>query len=336
MTPTEPSAAKSRLRRLAPAAVGAVLLALCGAFIVRLLIDDWAQVSELVSHASWTWLITALVLATLGMTAIAYVWADALAVMGGSMRRSQSVAWYYVGEIAKYLPGSIWAAVGRGEIARRRGIPAGEAYPSVFLSLIALYIAAVLGAAILVPFDLAHTADAGPALLLLVLVPVGLGCLHPRVLGVVIEFTERVTRRSIPVRIPAWRDSVLLVVRYLPAWAGIGLATWAVAVALPGVDAPVVRIVLATLLAWTAGFVTPTPGGAGVREAVFIAVSGLASGPAVAVAVTARIIFVLVDVGGALVGLPLTRQASGPGSPPTGSVGSDDSGATPPANHQEG
>jgi uncharacterized membrane protein YbhN (UPF0104 family) len=97
-----------------------------------------------------------------------------------------------------------------------------------------------------------------------------------------------------------------------------------VAVALPGVDAPLLRLSLATVLSWTAGFLTPTPGGAGVREAVFIAVSGLASGPAVAVAVTARIIFVLVDVGGALIGLPFTgrkaRAVDSVGSPATGPV----------------
>lgn len=296
------------LRRFAPLAIGVTLMILCGIFIVRVLIDDWAQVSELVAHASPGWLGVALVCAIVGMTVIAFTWADAMAVMGGHMSRGRSIAWYYVGEIAKYLPGSIWAAVGRGEIARRRGIPAQQAYPSVFLSLFALYLAAALAATVLLPFDLAHSADAGPALLLLAGVPIGLAALHPKVLGTVIEFAERVTKRTIPVVVPSWRDSILLVARYVPAWIGIALATWSVAVALPGVDAPLLRICLATVLSWTAGFVTPTPGGAGVREAVFIAVSGLGSGPAVAVAVTARIIFVLVDVGGALIGLPFTRH----------------------------
>ena len=321
MTTTTPSTGRG-LRRWLPLGVGAVLTIVCAAFIVRVLMNDWAQVSDLVTNASWTWLVTALVCAAAGMTVIAVTWADALAVMGGHMRRGQSVAWYYVGEIAKYLPGSIWAAVGRGEVARRRGVPAPQAYPSVFLSLIALYLAAALTAAILLPFDLAHSSEAGPALLLLLLVPLGLAGLHPRVLGAMVEFGERVTRRSIPVRIPAWRSSVLLVLRYVPAWIGIALATWCVALALPDVDAPLLRLSLATVLSWTAGFLTPTPGGAGVREAVFVAVSGLASGPAVAVAVTARIIFVLVDVVGALVGAPFTgrttRRADSLGSPATG------------------
>lgn len=298
------------VRKLAPLAVGLVLMAVCLGFIAKTLSDDWGKVSDSLAHASLAWLGIGLASATAGMSVIAFTWADALAVVGGKMSRTKSIAWYYVGEIAKYIPGSIWAAVGRGEIARRRGIPTSQAYPSVVLSLIGLYLAAALSAALLLPFDLAHSRNAGPALLLLLLVPIGLGFLHPRVLGAFFGFIERVTKRKLGITIPAWRDTMLLMVRYVPAWVGIAAATWCAARALPGVDAPVLRIALATVLSWTAGFVTPTPGGAGVREAVFIAVSGLAAAPAVAVAVTARIMFVIVDVGGALCGLPLTRHQS--------------------------
>jgi uncharacterized membrane protein YbhN (UPF0104 family) len=312
--------------------VGAVLTIACAAFIVRVLMDDWDQVSDLVGNASWAWLALALACAAVGMSIIALTWADALAVMGGRMRRGQALAWYYVGEIAKYLPGSIWAMVGRGEIARRRGVPAPQAYPSVFLSLIGLYLAAALSAAVLLPFDLAHSRDAGPALALLLLVPLGLAGLHPKVIRTVIEFAERVSKRSIPIRVPAWRASVLLVLRYVPAWVGIALATWCVALALPDVDAPLLRLSLATVLSWTAGFVTPSPGGAGVREAVFVAVSGLSSGPAVAVAVTARIIFVIVDVAGALIGAPFTGRRPRPAD----SVGSPASGPSPIVADEEG
>ncbi|MBS1847030.1 MAG: flippase-like domain-containing protein [Actinobacteria bacterium] len=295
--------------------MGTGLTVLCGAFVVRVLAHDWARVSNLVVHASWSWLAVAFVGAAVAMVIVAWTWADALAVVGGTMPRARSVAWYFVGEIAKYIPGSIWAAVGRGEIARRRGVPASKAYPSVFLSLVALYLAAVLTAAVLAPFDLAHTRDAGPALLLLLLVPIGLGALHPRVLAAVVELAERITRRTIPIVVPRWRTSVLLVIRYVPAWVAIAFATWAVGRALPGVDAPVVRVALATVLSWTAGFVTPTPGGAGVREAVFVAVSGIAAGPAAAIAVSARIVFVIVDVAGALLGAPLMGRRPAPGAP---------------------
>ncbi len=320
MTETAPSSPRG-LRRYAPVVIGVVLMLVSGFFVVRTLVDDWHEVSDIVAHASVAWLALGLLAASAGMVVIAWTWADALALVGGRMRRAQSVSWYFVGEIGKYIPGAVWAAVGRGEIARRRGVPGGKAYQSVALSLVGLYLAAALTAVVVLPFDLAHQRHAGPALLLLLLVPVGLAALHPEVLRRVVAFAERATKRSVDVTIPKWLDTVLLVVRYVPAWIGIAAATWCVARALPGVDAPVLRIALATLLSWTAGFVTPTPGGAGVREAVFIGVSGLAAGPAVAVAVTARLLFVIVDVAGALLGLPGTRRKVEPdpsvSSPPS-------------------
>ncbi len=310
---TEPNrTARRRLRRYAPFVVGTALTVLCGIFIVRILIDDWAQVSDSIAHASPAWLAAALGFGALGMVVIAYTWADAVAVMGGSVRRCQSIAWYFVGDVAKYLPGSIWAAVGRGEIARRRGVPAAQAYPSVALSLIAVYTASVLTVGILLPFGLVGSSDLGSSLFLLFLVPLGIGALNPRVLGWLLGHARRVTKRSLEIRIPAWHESIILVVRYIPAWLAIGASTWCLTRALPGVHAPMLRIFVATMLSWTAGFVTPTPGGAGVREAVFVAISGLAAGPAVTVAVTSRVIFVLVDVLGALAGLPVTGRRAQP------------------------
>lgn len=290
----------------------------CVVYIFGTLSEGWSQVHDKLAHASVPWLLAGLVAAALGMAAAAFTWADAVHAVGGRMRRRDALSWYFVGEIGKYIPGAVWAAIGRGEIARRHGVPARAAYPSVGLSLIGLYLAAALTAAVILPFDLAHQRDAGPVLLWLLLVPVGLGLLHPRVLGGLLRWAQRVTHRKLEVIVPSWGQTVNLVLRYIPAWIGIAVGTWCVARALPGVDAPVLRIALATLLSWAAGFVTPTPAGGGVREAVFIAVSGLAPGPAVAVAVASRLVFVIVDVGGALIGLPLTRSRPNDG----GSVGS--------------
>lgn len=307
MTTDEQAPTGRSLRRYVPAIAGTVLMVICAIFIAKTLANDWNEVSDKIAHASLGWLAFGLIASALGMLAIAVTWADALRVVGGKMTRRQAASWYFVGELGKYLPGAIWAAVGRGELARRNGIPRNRSYPSVAMSLIGLYLAAALLAAVLVPFDIANQTDSGPALLLLLLVPIGLGCLHPAVLGKVRDVAAKMVGKPIDVVLPTWGQTVGLMLRYVPAWIFIAAATWATAQALPGVDAPVIRIALATLLSWTAGFVTPTPAGAGVREAVFIAVSGLASGPAVAVAVASRLMFVLVDVGGALAGIPGSR-----------------------------
>ena len=60
-------------------------------------------------------------------------------------------------------------------------------------------------------------------------------------------------------------------------------------------------------MSWIIGFITPAPGGIGVREAVFVAIAGVAAGPAAAAAILARVLFVLVDGSGAGAGWLVLR-----------------------------
>lgn len=307
MTDASTTPPRSRRRKSVPALVGTLLTLVCVVFIVKALSSEWGEVRDDLTRASWWWLGAGLGCAALGMIAIAWVWTDALRLVGGDVPRRKVVPWYFVGEIGKYIPGAVWAAVGRGEVARRNGVPAGVSYPSVGLSLVGLYLAAALSAAALVPFDLAHQAHTGKWLLVLLLIPVGLIALHPGILEWFRKTVAKLAKRELDVVIPPWNRTIGLVLRYVPAWIGICTATWCVARALPG-DPSFIRIALATLLSWTAGFVTPTPGGAGVREEVFVLFSGLGVGPGTAIAVASRLLFVIVDVVGFAVGAALTRS----------------------------
>lgn len=288
--------------------VGLVVGLLSVAFVVKALGSEWHRVRQDVANAAPGWIAAGLLFAALGMTGIAVGWTGVLEMLGSKVARSRVIAWYFVGELGKYLPGGVWPVLGRGELARRGGVPRQRAYVSVFLSLITLYLGAMFVAAVLLPFSLAGGGPLGAASLLLVLLPLGLAALHPRILNPVFGLARRVTKRELVVEIPSWRASVMVVLRYAPAWVFVGLATWAMARAIdPG--APFSRIAFAAVLSWIAGFVAvPVPAGAGVREAVFIAASGMDHGAGATVAVAARILFILVDGGGAGIGAPFLRH----------------------------
>ena len=91
--------------------------------------------------------------------------------------------------------------LGRGELARRGGVPRHRAYPSVGLSLAALYLAALGTASLLVPLDLAKQAESPAALALLALLPLGLAALHPRVLTLARDLLVRFTGRGADIAI---------------------------------------------------------------------------------------------------------------------------------------
>ena len=164
---------------LLPALVGGVVGLVCLAFVVGRIAAQWDEVRDDVAGASAGWLVLALVLAVAGMTWVASCWRRALALLGHRTRRRPTVAWYFAGEIGKYVPGTVWPVLGRGELARRGGVPRRRAYPSVGLSLVAWYLAALAVASVLVPLDLAEQAESPAALALLALLPLGVAALHP-------------------------------------------------------------------------------------------------------------------------------------------------------------
>jgi uncharacterized membrane protein YbhN (UPF0104 family) len=310
MTPMANDVRPARRRRAVAlgALAGAAIGLTCVTFVVHRMTSQWSDVRDEVADASIGWIALAVLLAGGGMTWIAGCWRRALALSGPPPTRRRTIAWYYAGEIGKYVPGGVWPVLGRGELARRGGVPRDRAYPSVGLSLVSLYLSALAVATVLVPLDLAKQSESPAALALLALLPVGLGALHPAVLARARALVVRFTGRGADVVVPPWRATVALVVAYAPAWLLIWAATWCTARALVA-DPPVLRIGIATTLSWTAGFVAvPVPAGAGVREAVFVAASGLPAGLGATVAIGSRLAFLVVDVAGVALTSPWHRR----------------------------
>jgi uncharacterized membrane protein YbhN (UPF0104 family) len=290
---------KHLARQSTPVGIGLGIAAV--AFVVRFLARDWDEVSDSLADARPVWVLAALVTAALAMTAIAVPWRRVLRILGGDLSMPDVIARYYAGEIGKYLPGGLWPVVGRGELAARGGVARTAAYGSVALSLALLYLAAMFVVLVGVPFMIAGGGSL-QYLWVLAVLPLGIAVLHHSVLERLRATASRLTGREINLVIPAWKDSLAVLVSYVPAWLFVGTATWLVARGL-GADVGWVDIAPAAVLSWVVGFVLiPVPGGVGVREAAFLAAasSSLEPGVGAAVALVARVLFVLVDAGGFL------------------------------------
>lgn len=316
--------------------VGFGLAALGAVYVGRAIVREWDGIAPTVAAADGRWLALAFVLGTLGMTTIGLAWREALSLAGIQVSRRRALGWYFLGQLGKYLPGGIWPVVGRGELAVRGGAPRGRAYSAVLLSIGATYLAGMLFVAGLLPFEFQVVGAAGGVVWLLLLAPVGVVLLGPPVQTWLLGLVGRATGVRVDLEPLPWTASMRLVAAHLPAWAALGGATWCVAVALHG-SASIVNLVAAAVLAWVVGFLAiPVPGGLGVREAVFtLAATSLGTGPAAAVAVAARVLFMLVDAAGAALALigvsrggsgaaPLTGRSTSsgvgsPSAPPEGS-----------------
>ncbi len=301
---------RARLAQLSTAA-GLLIAAAGGFFVVRAIANQWSDVRSTLGSARPGWLIAGALLAGAAMVAMALPWRRALALLGVEVPVGATLVWYFLGEIGKYVPGGIWPVVGRAELARRGGVPRASAYASVALSLGALYLSAMLLSTLLLPLRFAR-AGTTAWLWVLVLLPVGLGLLHHRPLAWLAARAERILHRDLDITIPRWSASLRLVVEYVPSWLLVGTSTWCIARAFSP-QASWLTIAPAAVLSWVVGFVlVPVPGGIGVREAVFVALVGgaLPAGTRGAIAITARLAFMLADTAGAAVAALLLRRAS--------------------------
>jgi uncharacterized membrane protein YbhN (UPF0104 family) len=309
--------------------VGLVLGGAAVFFVAKRLVHDWPLVQPELEDADYAWLGVAGVAAILGMTSIGWGWRHVMRTLGAEPPFFRTIAWYYVGELGKYVPGGVWPVLGRGELARRGGIPRSRAFTSVALSLGMLYLAAMFTAAAFLPFALAGKGGGfSPWMLVLLALPVGVVLLHHDVLDWLMGKASAATKRDIRVEVPRWKDSLVLVARYIPTWLFIGTATYAVTRSIT-TDVSYPRMMFATILSWVVGFLAvPVPSGAGIRETVLYAASGVDKPIAITTAVGARVIFVIVDVVGAALCAPFVRRSQGQilaegadGGPGQGSVG---------------
>lgn len=288
--------------------LGAVaFIALCVAFFAHLLVKDWPATVAALHHARLWWLVPAAVCAVGAMLFLAWRWGAAISAVGGERSASHRIiSAFFVGEAGKYIPGAVWAMLGRSEIARREGYDRPTAYSSVALSVIGCYLAAAITALLLAVVSLIGGSIAMPWWPIALVAVVGLVAIHPAVSSRVLALLSRVLGRRLEVEIPSWSSCLRLTVTYIPVWLLIGAATTFVTVSLVP-HPPLARVALAAVVSWIIGFITPSPGGVGVREAVFVALAGVAAGPAAAAAILARVLFVLVDGSGAGVGWMVLR-----------------------------
>jgi glycosyltransferase 2 family protein len=300
----EPEGLDDRRVTSAPrwSAIVGVIIGVAGAtFVVRSLIQNWDSVSEALGDAEPAMLVVALVAGALGMTGIGLGWHNAVRILGSSLPLLSSLRGYFVGQLGKYVPGGVWAIMGRGEWARHAGVPASIAYTSVLMSMGSAYLAALLLATLLLPFSDVLASDGGsPYVFVIILLPIGLALIHPRILRGLFSRVSGLSSREVMLVVPPWRSSALLVLQQIPSWIFIGGASLALSTGLGDSGDPA-NVIFATAIAWIVGFLAlPTPGGLGVREAVFVAVAtSLPAGIAAAVAILARVVFIVVDASGA-------------------------------------
>ncbi|MCE2817386.1 MAG: flippase-like domain-containing protein [Ilumatobacteraceae bacterium] len=290
------------------ASIAGVLIGLAGvAFVVRTLLTKRDEVGDAFSQLNGVTLIASLLLGLCAMTLIGFLWTRMLVTRGHHAPPRSAMSWYFAGQLGKYVPGGIWPIVGRAELAVRGGVPRPDAYAATGLSMVTTYLAAALTICLgsLLSWTYPLVGILGFAAFALGFLAFSNATLRTKVLTVLNRVSPRASALTEPRRL------LILTVTHLPAWILMSLSTSVTASAF-GADIGIMHMLFITSASWLAGFVVVgVPGGIGVRESVFTALAGTALTPGVAVslALASRVVFIAVDLLGALVAHLIARTA---------------------------
>jgi uncharacterized membrane protein YbhN (UPF0104 family) len=278
---------------------------LAAGFIIFRVAQDWEAIGPMLQHMDRRWVALAL-----AAQAVAFLF---FPVPSWLILRRWQAKWsyvntariFFVSQLTKYLPGSIWVFPSRVFLMRNAGFSVGKgAYVLVFESLAFLTsgLAAGLLASGTFPVPLNGWALPLGGLSLLGLAAMFLLLLAPGRLLVLIPKRWRPSTEPKPVNPRSALTIVLGTLLGLSAnWLLIGTSMWAVLAAAGTLKgAEFLLLFTATFaLAWVIGFVVIlSPGGVGVREGVMIALlAGSLSQPMAALlALASRVLWWLCEL----------------------------------------
>lgn len=254
-------------------------------FLVLTVINQWSEIQDKGVHFHVVWLIPAFVVLPLFYVLSAYGWDLTLRFLGYEIGVGKAqVAW---GQplLARYVPGSVLYVLGRVLLSERAGVPRRLSVASIVYEQAITATAAIVFSAY---FFITHPDLQGQPLrwAFLLLIPLAITALHPRVFGPLADRVLRAFGREPLPRAISMRQVLALVAYYLLTWAVMSFGIYCVARSVTPVSSgDIFTVGAAQALGYVAALATlVAPAGLGVRDAVFAwAIKGAVPGQSFAV-----------------------------------------------------
>jgi uncharacterized membrane protein YbhN (UPF0104 family) len=276
------------------------------AVIVVVLAGQWQEVRPLLGRLSAPAVLAAMAAVLAGIYATFLSWRAGLTDLGAPLHLASGMRVFFLGQLGKYLPGSIWPAVTQMRLGRDYQVPQRASGAAVVVFMLM-----VIGTGLLVGVPVIPLLGAGAAdeyhWLVLVL-PLAMLLAAPPVLNRLIALALRVARRP-PLPAPLSFGGILRVAGWsIAAWLLYGVQVFVLARQLGagGGWLLLLQCTGAFAVAFASGpLLLVVPAGAGVREAALLLLLGptITAPRAAVIAVVSRLLFIVGDLawGGAAV-----------------------------------
>ncbi len=287
------------MKRWLPRALRVLFVLAVVAGLVLFLRGNGEAFQDALSRTSPAAVAGSLVAVLVGLFFSALVWRALLTDLGSPLPLRTVLHVFFLGQLGKYVPGSVFAVAAQMELGRDQGVSRSRVGTASLLFMGVLVAAGLLVAVATLPVASPGALDSAGWLLLAL--PVGLLCLAPPVLTRLVETALRLLKRP-PLDRPLSARGVGAALGWaLAMWAAYGVHALLLVQAQP-TDGEADALLLSLggyALAWTVGFVVIlAPAGGGAREAAFVVAFAplLARPDALAVAVLSRVLMTVGDL----------------------------------------
>jgi uncharacterized membrane protein YbhN (UPF0104 family) len=286
------------------------LLAVVIAFCAYGLYVEWPQAHAALARLHWYSVAGAALAAAAGAGCFMLAWRALLADLGSRLSVPATIRVMFVAQLAKYLPGAVWAFAAQVELGNDYQVSRRRGATSVVTGLAVVLAVALLTAAIALPLTSATAAR--QYWWALALTPLILVCLYPPVLGRLLDKALTLARQLPLEQRPSARGLARAVGWTALGWLFWGLQAWLLVGDMTGRGSHVVLLSIgAYALAWSAGILLVIfPSGIGPRELALIAALApiMPRGAALVVALVSRVVMTGSDLAWGGVGLAIGRR----------------------------
>lgn len=232
------------------------------------LAGDWDPIRRALGNLGWWPVAGALACVLIAYAITVQVWRLLLASLGSPLPYRAAAKVLLVGQIGKYVPGSVWPVLASMELGKAHQVPRSRSASASVLQMLLAVITGLITALVTLPF----VAGSVPYRWALLAVPLLVAMLYPRVLNAIIGRLLRLARQppldgqltfAALTRAMAW---------CFGSWICYGLQIWILATRLGAPPGKTMVVALgAFAFAWSVGFVVVfAPAGAGIRDVLLL------------------------------------------------------------------
>jgi uncharacterized membrane protein YbhN (UPF0104 family) len=286
-----------------------------GAYAVS---KQWTDIHHAVGRIGLPMSLAALVFVLAALFTSMLSWRALLTGLGSPLPVPVAARIFFVGQLGKYLPGSVWPVLAQMEIATAHKVPRHRTAVASVLTMLMALLAGLIIAIIALPLSGGST----PYEWAFIAAPFLLATLYPKVLTWGFSRLLRLAKRP-PLDHPLGGRAIAISLGWsFVSWICYGFQIWVLAIRVGAPAGKALPLAIgAFAFAWCAGFlVVLAPAGAGVREVIMVAILGavVGSDPATAIALVSRAVTAVADlvvagIATAYFRRDRSRRSSGPG-----------------------